>query len=170
MEDDQSIIDALEQLKSRMRMEDKLAGVVLAASPPPELLPFGKLTPEMLTHQFRVNVAGPQLLLSGLIKNHFRQDKSGVVVGVLSAATGSSERPPATGMGAYVIAKTAMRGMLDVCAAEYPWLRVHTVSPGFTETPMLKVFDERYLEQMRAKGSFSTSEEVARMILRELAA
>lgn len=170
MGNDQSIADALDQLKSRIRGEDKLAGAVLAASPPPELLPFGKLTPEMLMRQFRVNVAGPQLLLAGLIKDHFRKDKSGVVVGVLSAATGSSTRPPATGMGAYVIAKTAMRGMLDVCAAEYPWLRVHTISPGFTETPMLKVFDERYLEQMRTKSSFSTSEEVARTILRELTA
>lgn len=170
LESDDSITQALAQLANRLPSEAKLAGVVLAASPPPDLLPFGKLTPELLTKQFRINVAGPQLLLAGLIKNHFRKDKTGTVVGVLSQATGDAEHPPVTGMGAYVIAKIAQQGMLDVCAAEYPWLRVRTVNPGFTETPMLDAFDERYLEQMRAKAPFATAEEVAQQIAKELAA
>lgn len=168
LESDESIAQALAQLAGKLQEEDKLAGVVLAASPPPDLFPFGKLTAEMLMHQFRVNVAGPQLLLAGLIKNHFRKDKAGTVVGILSEAAGDAEHPPVTSMGAYVIAKTAQRGMLDVCAAEYPWLRVRTVSPGFTDTPMLDVFDERYLEQMRARAPFATAEEVARRIMEQL--
>ena len=69
MESDASIAQVLEQLKSRIQEQGKLAGVVLAASPPPDLLPFGKLTPELLMRQFRINVAGPQLLLAGLIKD-----------------------------------------------------------------------------------------------------
>ena len=143
-------------------------GVVLTASPPPDLLPFGKLTPEILSHQFRVNVVGPQLLLAGLVKTYFRKNKSGVVVGILSEAMGSANYPPATGMGAYVIAKTALRGMLDVCAAEYPWLQVRSVCPGFTKTRMLDVFDERYLEQMQTKAPFASAEDVARLVLREI--
>jgi len=162
---DESVAQSLAQISERA---GEVCGVVLAASPPPDLLPFGKLTPEMLLHQFRVNVVGPQSLLAGLIKTHFRKNKSGVVVGILSEAMGGENRPPFTGMGAYVIAKTALRGMLSVCAAEYPWLRVRTVSPGFTKTGMLDVFDERYLEQMQEKAPFASAEDVARLVLREI--
>jgi len=165
---DESIAQALAQISAKLGEEAKIYGVVLAASPPPDLLPFGKLTPEMLLHQFRINVVGPQLLLAGLIKTYFRKNKSGVVVGMLSEAMGSENHPPVTGMGAYVVAKTALRGMLDVCAAEYSWLRVRTVSPGFTKTRMLEVFDERYLEQLQAKTPFSSAEDVARLVLREI--
>lgn len=164
---DESVAQSLAQI-SEGAGKGEVCGVVLAASPPPDLLPFGKLTHEMLLHQFRVNVVGPQSLLAGLIKTHFRKNKSGVVVGILSEAMGGENRPPVTGMGAYVIAKTALRGMLSVCAAEYPWLRVRTVSPGFTRTGMLDVFDERYLEQMQAKAPFASAEDVARLVLKEI--
>lgn len=168
LDSDESIAQALAQLSEKLGEEDKVSGVVLAASPPPDLSPFGKLTPEMLLHQFRINVAGPQLLLAGLIKSCFRKNKSGTVVGILSVAIGSENQPPVTGMGAYVIAKHALRGMLSVCAAEYPWLTVRTVSPGFTRTAMLDVFDERYLEQMQAKQPFASAEDVARQILENI--
>lgn len=167
--DDESIAQALAQISEKLGEAGNLCGVVLAASPPPDLLPFGKLSPEILLHQFRINVAGPQLLLAGLIKTCFRKNKSGVVVGILSEAMGSANHPPVTGMGAYVVAKAALRAMLSVCAAEYPWLRVRTVSPGFTKTRMLDVFDERYLEQMQAKTPFARAEDVARLVLREIA-
>lgn len=166
--DDASIAQALGEVSERLGENGRLHGVVLAASPPPDLLPFGKLTSEMLLHQFRVNVVGPQQLLAGLVRTQFRKNKTGVVVGILSEATGNKDRPPATGMGAYVIAKTALHGMLSVCAAEYPWLHVRTVSPGFTRTGMLDVFDARYLEQMQAKSPFADPEDVARLVLREI--
>lgn len=165
---DESIAQALVRLSEELGEDGKISGVVLAASPPPDLSPFGKLTPEMLLHQFRINVAGPQMLLAGLIKAYFRKNKSGTVVGILSEAMGNETQPPATGMGAYVIAKNALRGMLSVCAAEYPWLHVRTVSPGFTKTGMLDVFDERYLEQMQAKKPFASAEDVARLVLQEM--
>lgn len=164
---DESIVQSLAQISEGLG-EGGICGVVLAASPPPDLSPFGKLTPEMLLHQFRVNVVGPQLLLAGLIKTYFRKNKSGVVVGILSEAMGSENRLPITGMGAYVIAKTALRGMLSVCAAEYPWLHVRTVSPSFTKTRMLDVFDERYLKQMQARIPFASAEDVARLVLKEI--
>ena len=164
---DASITQSLVHLSEKLG-EGRIYGVVLAASPPPDLFPFGKLTPEMLLRQLRVNVIGPQLLLAGLIKTHFRKHKSGVVVGILSEAMGSENNPPVTGMGAYVIAKTALRGMLSVCAAEYPWLRVRSVSPGFTKTKMLEVFDERYLEQIQSKIPFASAEDVAHRILKEI--
>jgi 3-oxoacyl-[acyl-carrier protein] reductase len=162
---DDSIQLALLTILRQVGDEDRLSGVVLAASPPPELLSFGKLQPDLFMHQFRVNVAGPQALLSGLIRNHFRKFKSGTVIAISSQAAGSETQPPASGMGAYVVAKSATRSLMSVCAVEHPWLTVRVVSPTFTQTPMLNVFDSRYLELLQARHPFSTAEEVAQQVL-----
>ena len=69
------------------------------------------------------------------------------------------------GMGAYTIAKFGMAGVLAVIAADYPWLRVRTVSPGFTETPMLNAFEPRFIELMRTRVPFQKPEEVAAEII-----
>lgn len=145
--------------------ENPLAALVLAASPPPTLAAFGKIAPEDMLRQWRISVAGPQRLLAGLVKTCFRKRKQGVVVGVLSAAMGGGHgRQTMPNMGAYVIAKHGLKGLLELARAEYPWLAVRTVSPGFTETAMLDAFDPRFLELMRAqtpKGRFADPEEVA---------
>ena len=59
-------------------------------------------------------------------------------------------------------------GLMKVLDAEYAWLDVQTVSPGYTETPMLDAFDPRFLDQMRAAlpaGEFSSPDSVAAEIL-----
>ena len=154
---------------STRSMGGVVSGVVLGASGPPDLVPFSKLTSEHLMGQFRVNVIGSHLLLSCLIREFFRKQKSGTVVGILTEAIGNVDRDPATGMGAYVIAKAALKTMLTVCAAEHSWLKVKTVSPGFTRTKMLEAFDSRYLEIVERQKKFSTPEEIAERILRLLA-
>ncbi len=143
-----------------------LAGVILAGSPPPLLVPFGKTTIEEMTLQWQVNVAGPQLLLAGLVRNCFRKLKKGSVVGVLTSAMGTGLGSAAPNMAAYLIAKYGMAGMLAAAAADYPWLKVRSVSPGFTETPMLKAFDSRFLDLQRMKCAFQTPEEIAEMLVK----
>jgi NAD(P)-dependent dehydrogenase (short-subunit alcohol dehydrogenase family) len=143
-------------------------GVVLAGSPRPEIEPFGKITPDAMALQWQVNVAGPQRLLAGVVKTCFRPRKAGRVLGVLTSALAEPGKPAAGSMGAYVIAKAGMAGLLDVLAADYGWLTVRSVRPGYTETPMLRAFDERYLEMMRERTPFSTPEAVARTIVDEL--
>lgn len=138
-----------------------LAGVVLAASPPPLLQPFTKVTGD-LERQLRVNVLGPRRLLAGLVKSCFRPRRAGFAVAVLTSAMD----PVVAGMADYVIAKHGLLGLIKAAAAEYPWLCARSISPGFTETSMLKAFDERYLEQARAAaGGFATPEQVASAIL-----
>ena len=51
-------------------------GVVLGASPPPEIEPFNHISSDHLANQFRVNVIGSQLLLKGLNKNFFHKKKA----------------------------------------------------------------------------------------------
>lgn len=144
-----------------------LLGVVLAGAPPLNLVSFGQISAEELLLQWHINVLGPQQLLSQLVKHCFRRRKAGTVVGVLTSAMGSRDTPAASGMGAYVIGKHGLAGVLALLAADYPWLRVRSVSPGFTETKMLDAFDPRFLELQRAKAPFQTPGSVARQILQE---
>lgn len=147
-----------------------LAGAVLAASPPLAPGPFGKITKEELREQWQVNVVGPQQLLAGLVKGCFRKHKAGSVVGILTQAMGDEQTPASAGMGAYVIAKHGMAGLLAALAADYPWLSVSSVKPGYTETPMLQAFDPRFLDLQRARAPFATPAQVASQILTEIRA
>jgi len=163
LSDPSSVADAAQELA----LLPTLLGAVLAGSPPLQLASFGKISADELLAQWKVNVLGPQQLLSELVRHCFRRRKAGAVVGVLTTAMGGTNSPAAAGMGAYVIGKHGMAGMLALLAADYPWLRVRSVSPSFTETKMLEAFDERFLELQRAKAPFQTPGFVARQILQE---
>jgi 3-oxoacyl-[acyl-carrier protein] reductase len=133
-------------------------------------MPFGKITADDMAAQWLVNVLGPQQLLAELVRRCFRRHKQGAVVGVLTQAMGGGAtgiEGASSGMGAYVIAKHGLAGVLAMAAADYPWLRVRAVRPGYTETRMLEAFDERFLDLQREKAPFSTPEAVAAMILHE---
>jgi 3-oxoacyl-[acyl-carrier protein] reductase len=173
-----SIVDAVDHVETLAATDEQpLAGVILCGSPPLSLAPFSKITAEEMTLQLQVNVIGPQQLLAELVRRCFRKNKEGIVVGVLSQAMGAGvhENEGATrhghgvasGMGAYVIAKYGMAGLLELLAADYPWLRVRSVKPGYTETRMLQVFDERFLALQREKQAFTTPQHVASLIVDE---
>jgi NAD(P)-dependent dehydrogenase (short-subunit alcohol dehydrogenase family) len=166
LSDEASIQAAVARLEGSV-----LAGVVLAGSPPLSLMPFGRITADEMQQQWQVNVLGPQRLLAELVRRCFRQRKQGSVVGVLTRAMGGGDGDgtggAASGLGAYVIAKHGMAGMLALLAADYPWLRVRSVRPGYTETRMLDAFDERFLALQREKAPFQTPEQVASMIVEE---
>lgn len=161
--DDVAIVSAAVELD---RMQG-LAGAVLAGSPPLVLAPFGKITAEDMRLQWQVNVAGPQVLLAELVRRCFRKHKQGVVVGVLTQAMGDGLQGASSGMGAYVIAKHGMAGMLGLLAADYPWLRVRAVKPSYTETRMLDAFDERFLALQREREPFQTATQIALRIVEE---
>ncbi len=161
----ESIDAAITKLKG---LSTPMQGLVLCASPPPVIGPFTKISETDLSDQWRVNVAGAQHLLAGVIKGCFKPHKTGTVVAVLTAAMGGEHEPASSNMGAYVIAKYGLRGVLKAAAAEISWLRCAEVTPGFMETDMLKAFDARYLEIERSKrptGRFSTPDEIAAEIL-----
>tara|TARA_B110000483_G_scaffold243073_1_gene331194 strand:+ start:757 stop:1449 length:693 start_codon:yes stop_codon:yes gene_type:complete len=168
MSDANSILGAVEIIAKEIGTSASLAAVVLGASPPPALEPFLKISNEQLLYQINVNLIGPNILLQNLMKSFFKKKKAGTIVGILTEAIGSEDRLPATGMGSYVLSKTALKGLLSICSAEYPWLKVRTVSPGFTKTPMLDVFDPRYLEMVHARTPILAPEEVAMHIMEQI--
>ena len=160
---------SIDEAIARLALPDvRLTGVVLAGSPPPSLVPFGKVTRDEMMSQLEVNVIGPQRLLAGLVRECFRKTRRGSIVGVLTKAMGENGQDATPGMGAYVIAKYGLAGVLAVLAASHNWLRVRWIKPGFTETPMLKCFDERFLSMMRARERFQTPEEVAALVVGEM--
>lgn len=149
---------------------DRLAGIVLAASPPPAIAPIFRLPDDEIDRQFSVNVVGSHALLAGAIRRLMRPHKQGWIVGLLSAAMGT-DSVAAKSMGGYIIAKYGLMGLLKAIDAEYAWLDVYTASPGYTDTPMLEVFDSRFLDQMRAasdRGDFASPEEVAAGIISQI--
>lgn len=161
----------IEAAVARLAQDERgLAGVVLAASPPPDMAPFGQTDDAAMERQWRVNVTGPRLLLARLVKAKLRKRKAGACVGVLTAAMGAGGDGASPGMAAYVIAKYGLQGVLAAAAAEYPWLRVSSVSPGYTETAMLEAFDPRFLELARARAPFARAEDVARDIVDRIVA
>ncbi|HVZ51730.1 MAG TPA: SDR family NAD(P)-dependent oxidoreductase [Pseudolabrys sp.] len=143
-----------------------LVGVVLAGSPPPRVAPLAQVDGDELALAWQVNVAGPQRLLARLVRDVFRKNRRGIVVGVLSEAMGLADGKAMSGMGAYTIAKYGLAGLLAVIEADYPWLTVRRVSPGFTETAMLSAFDPRFLEIARSRVPFQQPDDVAEEIVR----
>lgn len=145
----------------------ELAGIVLAASPPPAIAPIFRLPDDEMGKQWKINVLGPYDLLDAAIRQLMRRRKKGWIVGILTDAMGHNGAV-AKSMGGYIIAKHGLLGLLRVVDAEYGWLDVMTISPGFTETGMLDVFDNRFLDQMRAnspEGRFASADEVAQDIM-----
>lgn len=144
-----------------------LAGVVLAASPPPAIAPIFRLPDGELDNQWKVNVLGPHALLEVAIRQLMRPRKQGWIVGILTDAMGEGGLA-AKSMGGYIIAKHGLLGLMKVIDAEYAWLDVKTISPGYTETAMLNVFDNRFLDPMRdsrPEGRFAAPGEIAEEIM-----
>jgi 3-oxoacyl-[acyl-carrier protein] reductase len=160
--------DSIAAAAALIEKNGDLAGIVLAASPPPLLAGFSRVSRDEFQAQWQINVAGPHSLLQKLVRNCLQPRKSGVVLGILSAAMGGEGRTPARGMSAYVVAKFGQAGLLSVLGVEYPWLKVRSISPGYVRTRMLDVFDERFLEAQALSTPIRRPEEVAQDIVAEL--
>jgi len=160
-----SIDHAIASLTERC---EGLDGIILAASPPILIGPFGKITEEEMFNQWQVNVAGPRRLLAGLIKGIFRKNRAGKIIAVLSKAMGNKTEHSAPNMAAYIIAKYGLSGVLKAVESEFSWLTTDVVYPTFTETKMLDTYDPRFLDQMRRRsplGRFDAPDEVAETIV-----
>jgi NAD(P)-dependent dehydrogenase (short-subunit alcohol dehydrogenase family) len=113
-------------------------------------------------------------LRAGLVRAFFQPRKAGSAVAVLTKAMGDcgsgSDIPQVmSGMGSYTISKFGLLGVIAQAKAEFRWLRVSVVKPGFTETDMLKAFDDRFLDQLRRLQEFSKPEDVATEVIESLA-
>jgi len=151
--------------------EQKIGGIILAASPAPCITPLRHTSAQEMQVQWEVNVLGHWRLCQFLIDRYMKVNRRGVIVGILSKAMSDNHDKASPHMGAYIVAKYGLKGLIHSIDAEYRWLRTETTSPGYTETPMLDVFDSRFLEIIRKKqtdGQFATPETVAKIVLEKL--
>lgn len=146
--------------------------VVLSASPRLETRSFSKTLADDFRHHFDVAVIGNHCLVSELWKQCFRKRKHGHVVALLTTALGP---PPTPHMTSYIVAKSGLRAMLECAYAELgrAGLRISTVSPGFTDTPMLHELSDLLLELARSQsetGRFLDPDDVAAAVVDALEA
>lgn len=145
-------------------------GLVLAASPPPAISPIFRLPEGEMDTQWAVNVLGSYALLDGTVRRLMQPHKTGWIAGILSEAMAPRGRV-AKSMGGYIVAKYGLFGLMKVLDAEYAWLDIHTIYPGYTETAMLDVFDSRFIDQMRAAapgGRLPTADETATLLIQKI--
>jgi 3-oxoacyl-[acyl-carrier protein] reductase len=147
-----------------------VSAIVLAGAAAPALETFGRLDVAALEERIRSEAIGAAEFLGPLVKTWMKPRRSGAVVAVLSAAMGTPERAAMGSMAGYVIAKYALAGTCAALGADHPWLTVHTVSPGFMDTPMLDAFDARFVEGLRKADRIEDVDAVAADIVGRVAA
>jgi NAD(P)-dependent dehydrogenase (short-subunit alcohol dehydrogenase family) len=159
-------LDAIPQAVSEaVNGAGSLLGVAHCASRAPNPVPFTRISPEDMEMFWRQNVLGPHRLLVAVMNQSLKKSRSGTIVAVTSAAMGESWQQAMPGLGAYTVSKYGLCGVLALLAAEFPWLNVATVAPGFTDTPMLKAFDERFIEQAATRRPLRDPADVAREVV-----
>jgi 3-oxoacyl-[acyl-carrier protein] reductase len=146
--------------------------LVLNASPRLTTGPFTKASADEFRRQLDVAIIGNHALIAGLWKHCFRKQRQGHIVALLTSALGP---PPTPQMTPYIVAKAGLRALLQCACAEFgrAGLRISTLSPGFTETPMLEDFSDLLLEMARSQtenGRFLDPNEVAAAVVDALAA
>ena len=155
-----------EKVIDAAQLPEEVDGVILCFSVEPVLAGFSRIDPEDLQQQVSSNIIGVHKLLSFLVRERFQKNKKGRVLGVLTAAMGSESSPAMKSMGAYVIGKYGLQAVLKVLDDEYAWMSVKTISPGFIDNDLLaRVFDERYLEQLREENLMNSNDELAAEIV-----
>jgi short-subunit dehydrogenase len=161
----ESILRGVDYLNTQIIKNNNLEILILAASPPPEIESFLNINRKYFEELLRVNVIGNAEIIREIIKKFFNRAKRGQVIAILTQAMENKNAPISTGMSSYVISKYGLEAVLKSCAVEHKWLKFTTFSPGLTDTQMLKVFDQRYLEMINAKQSIEKPSDVATNIV-----
>lgn len=150
----------------------EVRALVLAASPPPEVMSFLKTPAAAFRLQLEAHVVGNHRLLAAVWKKLLRPRGGGHVLAVLTEAMGP---PPTPHLSSYTVAKSALLALLEAAMAELgaAGLRATALSPGFTETSMLEAFPDLVRQMARERSPakrFLTPAEVAERLALCLAA
>jgi NAD(P)-dependent dehydrogenase (short-subunit alcohol dehydrogenase family) len=165
---DADVERAIGVVRERYGGLDVLANVagVLGANPT-----VAEVDADALARTFAVNVAGPTLMLKHAVS--LLRERRGVVVNVTSML---AQRPSASA-AYYAASKAALQQLSRCWALELgpDGIRVNTVAPGPTDTPVLKragLSEERIAQVRRAAadrtplGRRAQPEDIARWIVR----
>lgn len=110
------------------------------------------------------NLVGP-FILSRLVGNHMRDNKSGAIINIVS--TNGIDTPYPYGLD-YDASKAGLISLTHNLATYYaPYIRVNAVCPGWVNTVVTKDLDNEFRKEEIKKiklGRFAESEEIAKVV------
>ncbi|WP_027797015.1 SDR family NAD(P)-dependent oxidoreductase [Paraburkholderia acidipaludis] len=129
---DAANLDDLDRVAAAVRAEKGRVDIVVSNAALVEQAPIDTLTPEHFDKTFNLNARGPVFLVQKLLP---LMTRGGSII-LVSSAMHVMGIP---GHTAYAATKAALRSYARTWAAEFKdrGIRVNTLSPGVTDTPML---------------------------------
>lgn len=129
---DAANLDDLDKVAATVKAEKGRVDIIVSNAALVEQAPIDTLTPEHFDKTFNLNARGPVFLVQKLLP---LMSKGGSIVLVSSAMHGMG----IPGHTAYAATKAALRSYARTWASEFKdrGIRVNTLSPGVTDTPML---------------------------------
>lgn len=129
---DAANLDDLDKVAATVKAEKGRVDIIVSNAALAEQAPIDTLTPEHFDKTFNLNARGPVFLVQKLLP---LMSKGGSIILVSSAMHGMG----IPGHTAYAATKAALRSYARTWASEFKdrGIRVNTLSPGVTDTPML---------------------------------
>lgn len=124
---------------------------------------FLESTDESWLEIFKVNVLGTTHFCQAVIPQ-MQKNKYGRIVNIASIRAFTST----AGRSAYSASKAAVMNLTSVLAKEFaPNILVNAVAPGFTETPLSKIWDKEVWKQLKTAllGRVAQPKEISEVIL-----
>ena len=161
-----SMNNAFKSLKFIIKKDYKFNNLILCASQPPIISPILKCEGKELLKHFKVSVIGHHYLITKIINFYFKRNRKGKIFTILSKGI-KNERKPSKYMGPYLIAKFALKQMLQIIKIENSWIKIHNVYPGFTKTKMLSSLDKDYIKLIKKNEKIFSTKEISRLIVKK---
>lgn len=129
---DAANLEDLDKVAATVKAEKGRVDIIVSNAALVEQAPIDTLTPEHFDKTFNLNARGPVFLVQKLLP---LMPKGGSIILVSSAMHGMG----IPGHTAYAATKAALRSYARTWASEFKdrGIRVNTLSPGVTDTPML---------------------------------
>ncbi|GCF10341.1 SDR family NAD(P)-dependent oxidoreductase [Dictyobacter arantiisoli] len=129
---DAANLDDLDRVAAAVRAEKDVVDIIVANAGFVEQVPIDTLTPEHFDKTFNLNARGPVFLVQKLLP---LMSRGGSII-LVSSAMHVMGIP---GHTTYAATKAALRSYARTWAAEFQdrGIRVNTLSPGVTDTPIL---------------------------------
>ena len=129
---DAANLDDLDRVAAAVRAEKDVVDIIVANAGLVEQVPIDTLTPEHFDKTFNLNARGPVFLVQKLLP---LMSRGGSII-LVSSAMHVMGIP---GHTTYAATKAALRSYARTWAAEFKdrGIRVNTLSPGVTDTPIL---------------------------------
>ena len=138
--------------------------LIINAAKRPQVAPFGRIGHAELSAQFQVSAVGPYELIRMVWRRHFQRQRKGHLIVISSVAV---EEPVTPRMAGYVVGKAALEALATCASAEYgpAGLATTILRLDHIDTPMLHVFESRFIDVLREKGRIRSPDHVASMVV-----